>query len=643
MTTHRKSAVIVGVLFIIATAFLFIGEAVYKPILSLAQSQEAGELDLGISLAQPQDAAELETFIDNLMTAQLEEYQIPGSVVVVVQDGDVILAKGYGYANIERKLKVDPETSMFRIASISKLFIYTSVMQLAEEGKLELDTPIVDYLSSAGMSTEGIAESTTLKHLMTHTAGFEVGSWFYSRDAEDMRPLGTLISEQLPAQIRPPGTLAAYSNSGIGLLGLIVEIASEMTWTDYIEAHILEPLEMTYTTGRQPVPDDLVEFLATGYRLVGADYQAQDFTFVPLGPAGGMSASGLDMAQFMLAHLQEGEGILASETARTMHSALFQHDSRLPGMAYGFFESRHSGQRTIGHSGTLANFISDMWLVPEHDLGIFLSYNSSRGRMAQFAFAEAFFEHYFPHDSAPALSLEGEELKRFTGTYRSTLINLTTPEKFNNLMQSMIVRLGDNGNLQIFSLVMPPMEVEPLGEGLFRDVNSGERVVITERDGLRHVFVENWPDHAFTEIAWYETPQFHVLLLLVALFVFLSVIMAAARSAYVHRRLGGTPKPFERWARITAFVMSLVFAAFIVARVVSMIVGTGFGTPVYLTVITTALPVAVILAFVTVIFAVFAWSRRAWGVGARLHYSLVALVGLGLVGQLTYWNMLTVL
>ena len=125
MTTHRKSAVIVGVLLIIATAFLFIGEAVYKPIRSLAHSPEAAELDLGISLAQPQEAAELETFIDGLMTAQLEEYQIPGSVVVVVQDGEVVLAKGYGYANIERQLKVDPETSMFRIASISKLFIYT--------------------------------------------------------------------------------------------------------------------------------------------------------------------------------------------------------------------------------------------------------------------------------------------------------------------------------------------------------------------------------------------------------------------------------------------------------------------------------------------------------------------------------------
>ena len=598
-------------------------------------------LGLGIRSAQAQEAAELETFIDALMTGQLEEYQIPGSVVVIVQDGEVALAKGYGYANVERETKIDPETSIFRIASISKLFTYTAVMQLAEEGKLDLDAPIVDYLNSAGISIEGIDERTTAKHLMTHTAGFEEWSWFYSRDAEDMRPLSTIFSEQFPAQIRPPGTLAAYSNSGIGLLGLIVEIASGMTWADYIEAHILEPLDMTHTTGHQPVPDDLVESLVTGYRLAGGDQQAQDFTFVPLGPAGGMSASGLDIAQFMLAHLQAGEGILEPETTQTMHSTLFQHDPRLPGMAYGFFETQYSGQRTIGHSGTIANFISHLWLVPEHDLGIFISYNSKRGMMAQFAFAQAFFAHYYPHDPAPALSLDAEELKPFTGTYRSTMINLTTPQKFNNLMQTMIVRLGNNGNLQLYSGVIPPMELEPIGEGLFRDVNSGERVVIAERDGLRHVFIENWPDYAFTEIAWYDSPQLHLLLLFVALFVFLSVIIASARSAYVNRRLAEPPKPFGRWARITAFVMSLLFFALIVARVIAMIVGMGFGIPVYLTAISTAIPVAVILAFVTVVFAVFAWSRRAWGVGARLRYSLVALVGLVVVGQLAYFNLLT--
>ena len=205
----------------------------------------------------------------------------------------------------------------------------------------------------------------------------------------------------------------------------------------------------------------------------------------------------------------------------------------------------------------------------------------------------------------------------------------------------MFVLLGNNGNLEIYSGIIPPMEVEPLGDGLFRDVNTGERVVITERDGLRHVFVENWPDHAFTEIAWYETTQFHVLMFLVALFVFLSVIIAATISAFVHRRLGETPKRFERWARITAFVMSLLFAVIIVARIVSMMVGTGFGIPAYLTVIDTVLPVAVILAFVTAVFAIFTWSRQTWGVGARLHYSLVAVVGMILVRQLAYFNLLT--
>jgi hypothetical protein len=456
-----------------------------------------------------------------------------------------------------------------------------------------------------------------------------------------MRPLGTIFSEGFPAQIRPPGTLAAYSNSGIGLLGLIVEIASGMAWRDYIEAHILDPLNMSHTASHQPVPDDLVASLVTGYRLTGGDQKAQDFSYVPLAPAGGMSASGLDMAQFMLAHLQEGGAILDAETTRTMHTTLFQHDPRLPGLAYGFFESQLNGQHTIGHSGTLPNFISHIWLVPEHELGIFISYNSRRGIMAQFAFADAFFDQYFPHDSAPVTNIEAESLEPFTGTYRSTLINLTTPDKFNNLMQSMFVLLGDKGNLQIYSAVTPPMEVEPLGDGLFRDVNTGNRVVFAERDGLRHVFIEHLPDHAFTEIAWYETPQLHVLLLLVALSVFISVLMATTRSAFSRRRLRETTNQFERWARINALVMSLIFGTFIVAQVAAMIGATGLDAPVYLTAISAALPVAVILAFVTLTLAVLAWSRRSWRLGSRLHYSLVALVGMILVWQLAYFNLLT--
>jgi len=600
-------------------------------------------LGLNNSYAQPQEAAELENFIDQLMRNQLEDYRIPGSVVVVVQGGDVILAKGYGFANIEKKMKVDAQASMFRIASISKLFVYTAIMQLAEEGKLDLNSSIVDYLVSAGISTDGIDKGTTLKHLITHTAGFEyVIAGAYERDAAAMRPLDAVLREQLPAQIRSPGELAAYSNSGVALLGLIIEIASGMAWTDYIAAHILEPLGMTHTTARQPVQDGLVEYSVTGYRQKGEAYEAQDFTFVPLAPAGGMSASGLDMAKFMLAHLQNGEGILQPKTAQTMYKTLFQHDPRLPGMTYGFLEKQRNEQRIIGHSGTIANFISDLWLVPEHGLGLFISYNSSRGKMAQIAFAQDFFSHYFPHTMQPTLSLHEKKLKSYTGTYRSTLINLTTPEKLTNLAQSMIVRLAGNGNLQIFSLVMPPMELQAIGDGIFQDISTGERVVIAERNGIRHVFVENWPEQAFTEITWHETPQLHFLLFATSFVVFLSAVFKFARAAFISHPAGEIVNIVERWARITSVAMSLIFIAFIVSAVYTFVVGMAFGTPAYIVVIAKILPLAVFLSLVLVILAILMWSRRIVGVGAALHYNLVALMGLVVSWQLVYFNMLAV-
>ena len=583
----------------------------------------------------------LEKFIDNLMITQLDEYDIPGSVVVIVKDGEIILSKGYGYSDLENQLEVDPDNSMFRIASISKLFNYVATMKLVEEGKLSLETPIVDYLEPVGISTDGIDRNTKIKHLLTHSAGFEIPSTLYGRDEDDMLPLIDSVSEQFPAQIRPPGNLAGYSNFSVGLLGLIVEIVSGMTWEDYIEENILDPLDMKHTTGHQPVPSELFELLTKGYKLVGKEYLAQEFTYSILAPAGGMSASGLDMAKFMLAMLNDGKGIFKADTADFMQSTLFQHDSRLPGFAHGFFESQYGNQRTIGHSGTLPNFISHLWLLPDKEVGVFISYNSRKGMMAQYAFAKVFFEKYFPDNSVqdPVITLSEEELKSYTGTYRSTMINMSTNNKFDNLRQDLIIVKGEK-TLELYTVVIPPMEVEPIGKDIFRDINTGEKVVITKRGGLGHVFIENWPDNAFTKIAWYETMFFHVLLLFGILLVFISVIITSVIYIYNHLRLKEKPNMFDFWVRTTSFAMSIIFATFIVIRFYYMIVGMSFGIPASLSFLSTILPLAVGLTFATIVFAFIAWKKQLWKFKVRIRYSLLAFVSLTFVGQLIYFNLL---
>ncbi len=199
------------------------------------------------------DPAEMATFFDGVMLSNMEKNFIPGVVVAVVKDGEVFFSKGYGYADSANKVAVDPDTSLFRIGSISKVFTATAVMQLVEDGKLDLDTDINTYLDFEIADTYD--QPITLAHLLSHAAGFEDrGYEVWAEDAESLVPLGEWLKDHQPARVRPAGTIASYSNYGIALAGYIVERVSGMSYDDYVDQHILQPLAMNQTSSQQPLP-----------------------------------------------------------------------------------------------------------------------------------------------------------------------------------------------------------------------------------------------------------------------------------------------------------------------------------------------------------------------------------------------------
>src|SRR4030095_12265782 len=162
-------------------------------------------------------------------------------------------AKGYGWADVDKRIPVNPETTMFRIGSVSKLFTWTSVMQLVEQGKLDLNTDINRYLDFQIPAT--YPEPITLAHVMTHTPGFEEDSRdLCTTDSAHITPMGKWLPTHMPKRVRPPGTFSSYSNWATATAGYIVERASGKSWDEYIEANILGPLGMEHTTGRQPLP-----------------------------------------------------------------------------------------------------------------------------------------------------------------------------------------------------------------------------------------------------------------------------------------------------------------------------------------------------------------------------------------------------
>lgn len=282
--------------------------------------------------------ADVEAFFDGFLPYALADGGIPGAVVVVVADGEIVLQKGYGYSDLEARTPVDPASTLFRPGSVSKLFTWTAVMQLVESGQIDLDVDVNEYLDFEIPSRDG-GKPITMRDIMTHTPGFEERvKKLITPDPENVEPLGEFLKVWVPTRIFPAGTTPAYSNYATGLAGHIVERVSGQSFDDYMDEHIFEPLGMENSTFRQPLPDRLADQMSNGYASTAGE--PQPFEIVNPAPAGSLSSTGTDMAKFMIAHLQNGEyqgvRILEAGTARRMHTTMLTMMPPLNRMALGF-------------------------------------------------------------------------------------------------------------------------------------------------------------------------------------------------------------------------------------------------------------------------------------------------------------------
>ncbi|VXC98987.1 serine hydrolase domain-containing protein [Sphingomonas sp. 8AM] len=348
-------------------------------------------------------SGDVSAWLDGYLPYALHSGDIAGAVVMVVRDGQVIAARGYGYADVAKRRPVDPARTLFRPGSVSKLVTWTAVMQQVEAGRIDLDTDVNRYLDFTIPPYRG--RPVTMRHIMTHTAGFEeANKKLITYDVRDVQPIGAYLKRHIPARVYVPGTTPAYSNWATTLAGYIVERVSGMPFDDYVEQRIFRPLDMQTASFRQPLPSRLRGSMAQGYPLGSG--APKPFEIVVPGPAGSLSASGLDMAKFMIAHLDGGRGVLRPETAVLMHdSPLAKVDPRslippLNRMELGFFETNINGRSVIAHLGDTNQMHTSLHLFMNERTGLYVSFNSAgrdgaahvlRGQLFQ-----DFADRYFP-------------------------------------------------------------------------------------------------------------------------------------------------------------------------------------------------------------------------------------------------------
>lgn len=532
----------------------------------------------------PLTRADLEAWLDGFMPYALADGGIAGAVVAVVADGEVVLQKGYGFADVQEGTLVDAEKTLFRPGSVSKLFTWTAVMQLVEDGKLDLDTDVNEYLDFEIPEGPG-GEPITLRDIMTHTPGFEerLKSLIFEDEAA-LQPLGESVASWVPERIFRVGTTPAYSNYATGVAGYIVERVSGQSFDDYLDTHIFEPLGMTNATFRQPLPERFKGQMSAGYATAWGDAKA--FELVNPAPAGSLAASGADMAKFMLAHLQQGahDGarILEPQTVREMHRTMLTMIPPLHRMALGFYESDANGRNVIAHGGDTQWFHSDLNLFIDDGVGLFISMNSAGKNGAtskiRSALYEMFADRYLPGPE-PSGTMDEETAAEHAAMMAGTYVNSRRAET------SFLSALGLVGQLKVMdngdgTISVPfwddftgkPTSWHEIAPFVWLEEGGESRLAAVVTDGVVQRFSIDGlsPFMVFDPAPWWKSSSWLLPLVNASLAALLLTALLWPVKAIVRRRyaqpalFAGPDLGAYRWTKIASIATLAVIAAWTV-------------------------------------------------------------------------------
>src|SRR5579859_3501850 len=616
------------------------------------------------SVATPAPAAhaleksDLAAFFDGLIPLQMERSDVVGATVLVMKDGQELLKKGYGFSDVTKKSPVDPDSTMFRLASISKLFTWVSVMQLAEQGKLDIDADVNKYLDF--QIAPAFGKPITLRNLMTHTGGFEeVVRNIILVDPKKSASLRDFLIANQPHRMYPAGEIPAYSNYGVGLAGYIVQRVSAEPFEQYVSEHIFLPLGMKHSSFNEPLPADLVSYASDGYRA-NTEKPAIGFEIFQPAPAGGISSSAADMGRFAMALLNggelDGQRILKPETRDLMWTPQFRTSDSLPPACMGFYQTWRNNLHFIGHGGDLIAFHSIFLMEPREKLVLFISYNSAGSAARERPeLLNAFADRYYPAYTPPAFqNIPLNQLKDIEGTYESTRRADSTKLAIGNPFGQSVARVDKDGVLILDTakdLRGHTRKWRPIGKDLWQ--SEGDQVrVFAIRDAAGKVvrLATNFAGAQLERVPWYEKKNFVsgwlAFSVTTLLFVVLASLVRFGRRLIFRHRAQWRPQPGTLWItvgpRLAAFTWIIVgiWCLLLARNLQNDALPSFHRIERYFWLINWFSVLAVLFSVSAVIAAVRIWSREEVRAITRVKFSLVGLACLFLIWYAIHWNLI---
>lgn len=600
----------------------------------------------------------LTEFIDSTVQKKMQKQHVPGTVVTIVKDGQTIFSKGYGYSDLESKIPMTPDKTLVRIASISKVFTYTALMQLCEQGKIDLKADVNKYLKGYSLKNQ-YSVPVTVEQLLTHTSGIDDNSiGDLTKDKKDLLPIKDFLQKHLPKVVRKPGSIINYCSYDTALAGGIVEQVSGKQLNTLIEDNIFKPLEMNNSTLNR---DMQPKGLESGY-----NYQDGKLSKAKLldgyfnnYAVGGIISTSDDMAKFMIAQLNNGEykgkRILQEGTAINMHKQHATFDIRLPGMAYGFNEQFINGYRAVQHSGySPDNIYSNMTLFPDKNLGVFISINQGTNNVPDEIVSDIV-KKYFPQKEKTGDKKTASfksNLKDFVGTYRFSETPQSTFHKGDAFPEGedLTITLKDKNTLTLSGkgafaenkFTTSITEVEPL---VFKRADTGEYVVFKKNEAGKIYYLAQQEDSwhgTYEKLKWYELSSVQISIALFCIIVFLiSVVFCIIRKAYILvRRNKSQLNHLQRSIFALSFVVSFLNIFFFIAALYVLGEPTRYGISAGAKLLLCVPILSLFLNLLLLVFTVIDLMRKKGSkLYFKIYYLLIAFTGILYIWFLNYWNL----
>lgn len=622
----------------------------FIPVLSSESALKAETTPYGSTTALSTDP-EAERMLDEFMKGPGAEARVPGAVVAVVRNGQLVLLKGYGDANLEKGRAVDPERTFFRIGSISKTFVALAALQLMEEGKFSLETNVAEILPELGVKFE---YPVKIQHLVTHTAGFDDRLIGLGAAPDERLPsLDRIVLDQYPGQIAPPGEFYNYSNYGLMVLAAVVEKTSNMEFGVYQRQRVFDPLGMEETSFFRTDLDE--ERVASSYSTPA---EGPRMAIPPIRlryfPAGSVFSTGAEMGAYLqtLVNGFAQNQVLSARSFETLKANHYRPTEGMNGSAFVFYERRLRGERFLEHSGDWEAFGSILSFSPERRSGIFFSMNGSGDIWLRDKLMARFADYLgMPEPDRPSVVEPSMDLAHYEGSYRYARYEHFGMLKVGGLPFQVDISVEGNSLQASFPAgLSEPMLLQPIGEHLFMEMDSGRKVLFDVEDGEVEGLSSEFLVPLYLErISFWEGLQWLGGLMAFSVLAFLSCLfLPVARKLFFRFRDEEPPVPDEpaaseerrtfrllvasAWAHVLFLVGTQLHMGALQEQILEGVPGSLMAL-LYLPYGLIALVILLALRIPKI------WNAYSWGGGLKTYYTLVVLAGVIFFQVLWYLNL----